>query len=482
MCSPVFLGSGSYGDGYKVYDMVVKCFWCCHDPKPINYMGTQGRSRGKKCLTCGKSYRDPTYGNIAFNEELALNNEVLTNLDKTIVTQYTPIVDTKDKGTKYKSCKKTIQLFKPIPYIVSRGGKLACDLFAVMSEKQKPSKNTTNPHKYAPGILDHMNTYPDVFVLKLIDCLFNVCNGLKNNNLYHHDIKPENIFVSLTYNDTLNVVLGDYGLMAKDKNSPAGTPGYIGFDPIHLPRFVENRLWLRGGTNLTNKLGKSGTQFYFCTSWDRTLYSIAKTCADLYEFWGNHFLLQIICMCCLWKIAKNDSDDLKIVDCIKPDFANHVGFDIAQFKSLYNIIIQPHNRTQIGGLNNNYNIGSKMTGQTITYKLLEKSGLQTQSGLPMWNFKKTEFRERLITDRCGEPFKTMTDEGVENIKMQYYTDIETIYEDKEEEAEVPIQFPQGVQIASEPQEGGGSSSSRASKWASIALGAVVTLVASLVKR
>ena len=77
--------------------------------------------------------------------------------------------------------------------------------------------------------------------------------------------------------------------------------------------------------------------------------------------------------------------------------------------------------------------------------------------------------------------KDPTDEEAEKV-IKYIEDIHALIDSgPEEDAKVP--FPEFLTVKKEtPQQGGGSSSSKASRWASIALGAVVTLVASLVKR
>jgi hypothetical protein len=479
-CAPVLLGSGAGGDGYKVHDLVVKCFWCCGNPTLVRFNGAQGFSTGNICKTCKKPYRDQGRGIHMLNEELALNQKVLTMLTPDIVEKYTPIIDQNDKTKKYKNCKRTIKLFKQMPHIVSKGGDFACDLFAVISAHHNRRSQNNNAIEIMKTII-RSPTEQNVFVLKLIDCMFQVCNGLKNNSMYHHDIKPENIFVSLTQNK-LNVVLGDYGLMGLNRNHPAGTRGYTGFNPGQCPRFIDPDVWCVSGSPLCAKLKKhrSSSVYYFEKSWDRTLYSIAKTCYDAFALSNNHFLLETTCLFCLWNIWNNKSFDLQIFDLKNTDFLNDVGIDTGQFDTEFTDLM----RTTVYG-------GGDITSMKPSVDIPIPSSVTYHKKITMkrWNDISDKDRDEYFQlDRCYEtryslPFLDLAEEQAENVK-KYINDIHDPMGEGPDEAEgAEVQFPKFLTVKKETQqEGGGSSSSRASKWASIALGAVVTLVASLVKR
>jgi serine/threonine protein kinase len=471
-CAPVLLGSGAGGDGYKVHDLVVKCFWCCSNPKPT--MIQNGiLTTSCTCETCKKRYRDKTKGIQMLNEELALNKQVITMLNSDILKKYTPIIEQTTINT---NCRRTIKVFKQMPHIVSKGGVNVCDLFELISVRQGSPIQTNN---VGPILLKIQND-ENLFALKLINCMFQVCNGLKTGNMYHHDIKPENIFVSVTGTE-LNVVLGDYGLMGIDQSNFVGTPGYTGFDPNTCPPFVEQALWCDPNSySITGKLRNSNYGPYFEKSWDRTLYSIAKTCFDAFSL-STNFMLEMTLMFCLWRIWENASNepDLSFLDFKTLDFLTKIGADKLQFDSQLDVLLSTYVARYGGSVATGVNNLIMPSHVPDTMKQEPKPISKSLTRLRQIE-NPEKYVNRVDENRGDIPLPDPTEEQAEDV-MKYINDIHARMGEGPDEAEgaEAVPFPEFLMTQ---QEGGGSSSSKASKWASIALGAVVTLVASLVKR
>lgn len=491
-CKTIYLGSGAGGDAYKVGKTVIKCFWCCANPEenrtPFTDEDGQLKLTGK-CKKCQSNFRDINRGLERYFREREINQIVINllstpptsfkpffSIDNNLVETFTPLIPIKD-GTKNTvdiadECNEKYQEeFNNIPHVVSRGGTHACDLLRLNIKKKD-----TNPIKrhLMNDDEDEKNRIQSLFVDNLINCLFSMANLLKQNELYHHDIKPQNIFISMDEKNTIKVVLGDYDLLGVDVDTFVGTRGFAGYSKYNKPNFVKtfekSQVREIASSYNFNDYKQHPEYSYYKSSWNRTLYSIARTLHETADLKSVGYRGSWLCEearsrlmlhgdYCLWRLMMDYNNDSPKYDLTIEDVEN-----MKEHQELIN-----STRNFLRGVRE---LREVRGGILPAKKYMDKSVREAHQA-PADKFKEFKYDR----NRYHNP--------------NYYNDCQKDFRDPEEYEtyetidpwfDMPIieQIKNGISKTPEDEKVGGSK--KKAMWLSAAFGAMVTVMVSLVKR